>query len=70
MITAPMGAKADQTTANNLARAIADCEITKTVEEKADDLAPFGLTSRRSRSPLPITRARRCPDSRSAKTRR
>lgn len=44
MITAPMGAKADQTAANNLARAIADCEITKTVEEKADDLAPFGLT--------------------------
>jgi len=43
MITKPVGAKADQTTAGNLARAIADCQITKTVEEKADNLAPFGL---------------------------
>jgi len=43
VITKPMGAAADQTTANNLARAIADCEITRTVEEKADNLAPFGL---------------------------
>jgi hypothetical protein len=43
MITRPVGAKADQTTAGNLARAIADCQITKTVEEKADNLAPFGL---------------------------
>ncbi len=43
VITRPMGAAADQTTANNLARAIADCQITKTVEEKADNLARFGL---------------------------
>lgn len=43
MITQPVHTKADQTSANNLARAIADCQITKTVEEKADNLAPFGL---------------------------
>jgi len=43
VITKPVGAAADQNTANNLARAIADCEITKTVEEKSDNLAPFGL---------------------------
>jgi hypothetical protein len=43
VITRPVGAAADQTTASNLARAIADCQITKTVEEKADDLKPFGL---------------------------
>jgi len=43
LITKPLGASADQTTADNLARAIAQCEITKTVEEKADNLAPFGL---------------------------
>jgi hypothetical protein len=43
MITKPEGLKADQTTANNLARAIAECQITKTVEDKPDNLAPFGL---------------------------
>ena len=43
MITKPVGATADQNSANNLARAIAECQITKTVEEKADDLKPFGL---------------------------
>ena len=43
IITKPIGAFADQTTAGNLARAIADCQITKTVEDKADNLAPFGL---------------------------
>lgn len=43
MITKPEGIKADQTTANNLARAVADCEVTKTVDEKPGDLAPFGL---------------------------
>ena len=42
-IVKPIGTAADQTTANNLARAIADCELTKTVEDKADNLAPFGL---------------------------
>ena len=43
MISKPVGVKADQTVANNLARAIADCQIAKTVEEKSDNLAPFGL---------------------------
>ena len=43
MISKPVEVKADQTVANNLARAIADCQITKTVEEKSDNLAPFGL---------------------------
>jgi Domain of unknown function (DUF4340) len=43
MITKPLGTQADQTAASNLARAIAQCEITKTVEEKAENLAPFGL---------------------------
>ena len=43
VITRPIGAMADQTAAGNLARAIADCQITRTVEEKADNLAPFGL---------------------------
>ncbi len=42
-ITKPIGAIADQTAAGNLARAIAECQITKTVEDKADNLAPFGL---------------------------
>jgi len=42
-ITKPIGAIADQTAATNLARAIAECQITKTVEDKADNLAPFGL---------------------------
>jgi uncharacterized protein DUF4340 len=42
-ITTPVGANADQTSANNLARAVAECEITKTVEDKTDDLKPFGL---------------------------
>jgi hypothetical protein len=42
-ITKPIGAEADQTTADNLAHAIAECEITRTVEEKPTDLAPFGL---------------------------
>ena len=39
----PIGADADQTTANNLARAIADATVTKTVEDNAADLEPFGL---------------------------
>ena len=43
MIVKPVGAKADQTAAGNLARAIAECQINKTVEEKSDNLAPFGL---------------------------
>ena len=39
----PIGADADQTTANNLARAIAEAVLTKTVEDNATDLEPFGL---------------------------
>ncbi len=39
----PIGVDADQTTANNLARAIADAELTKTVEENPENLEPFGL---------------------------
>jgi hypothetical protein len=42
-IVKPIGVDADQTTVNNLARAIATAQVTKTVEEKAADLAPFGL---------------------------
>ncbi len=39
----PIGVDADQTTANNLARAIADAELTRTVEDNPDNLEPFGL---------------------------
>jgi hypothetical protein len=42
-ITKPIGADADQTAANNLARAIADCELVRTLDEKPTDLAPYGL---------------------------
>lgn len=42
-IESPIHTDADQTVANNLARAIADCEVKKTVEEKPNDLKPFGL---------------------------
>ena len=39
----PIGAEAEQTQANNLARAIADCAVVRTVDEKPADLVPFGL---------------------------
>src|ERR1019366_9061896 len=39
----PIGAEADQTQANNLARAIADCGVVRTVDDKPGDLVPFGL---------------------------
>ena len=39
----PIGADADQTQANNLARAIADGVLVRTVDEKPADLGPFGL---------------------------
>ena len=39
----PIGADADQTEANNLAGAIADCAVVRTVEEKPADVEPFGL---------------------------
>lgn len=42
-IAKPVRADADQTTANNLARAISECEVKKTVEQKPADLTPFGL---------------------------
>jgi hypothetical protein len=39
----PIGADADQSQANNLAGAIADCGVERTVDEKPADLKPFGL---------------------------
>jgi hypothetical protein len=39
----PVGADADQTQANNLARAIADGVMVRTVDDKPADVAPFGL---------------------------
>ena len=39
----PIGADADQTQANNLARAIAEGVLVRTVDDKPADLAPFGL---------------------------
>ena len=39
----PIGADADQRQGNNLARAIADGAVVRTVDEKPADLAPFGL---------------------------
>ncbi|MGB6553617.1 MAG: DUF4340 domain-containing protein [Candidatus Binataceae bacterium] len=42
-IVKPIGVDAEQTPVDNLARAIANAEVTKTVEDKATDLAPFGL---------------------------
>ncbi len=44
-IIKPIGADADQTAANNLARAIADCQLVRTVDDKPADLAPFGLVN-------------------------
>ncbi|MGB3550181.1 MAG: DUF4340 domain-containing protein [Candidatus Binatus sp.] len=39
----PIGAEAEQGQGNNLARAIADCTVVRTVDEKPADLVPFGL---------------------------
>lgn len=44
-ITAPIEVDADQTVADNLARAISDAKVNLTVEKKAADLAPFGLAN-------------------------
>ncbi|MGH7947665.1 MAG: DUF4340 domain-containing protein, partial [Candidatus Binataceae bacterium] len=44
-ISKPFNVDADQTAANNLARAVAECEVQKTVDEKPAALAPFGLDS-------------------------
>jgi hypothetical protein len=43
LIVKPVNTDADDTTVNNLARAIADCEVKKTVEEKPQSLDAFGL---------------------------
>src|ERR1700675_306467 len=40
-LTKPIGSDADQFQAKNLARAIADCEVVSTVEEKPTELEPF-----------------------------
>ncbi|HKN11687.1 MAG TPA: DUF4340 domain-containing protein [Candidatus Binatus sp.] len=42
-IVKPIGADADQAQAGNLARAIADGVLVRTVDDKPADLAPFGL---------------------------
>jgi len=42
-LTKPIGAEADQTQANNLAGAIADAQLNKTVDEKPADLKSFEL---------------------------
>jgi len=42
-LTKPIGADADQTQANNLATAIADAQLNKTVDEKPTDLKAFEL---------------------------
>jgi hypothetical protein len=42
-LTKPIGAEADQTQANNLAGAIADAQLNKTVDEKPADLKAFEL---------------------------
>ncbi len=42
-ILKPIQTDADQTPCDNLARAIAECEIKKTLQENPTDLAPFGL---------------------------
>jgi hypothetical protein len=42
-ITAPIEAKADKVTVDNLVRAIADCEVKKTLDDVGDDVAAYGL---------------------------
>ena len=42
-IVKPIGADADQSQANNLARAIAEGVLVRTVDDQPTDLAPFGL---------------------------
>jgi hypothetical protein len=41
----PIGTEAEQTAADNLARAIADCAVVRTADEKPAELEPFGLKS-------------------------
>jgi Domain of unknown function (DUF4340) len=42
-LTAPIEAKADETTVDNLVHAIADCEVKKTLDDVGEDLSPYGL---------------------------
>ncbi len=42
-IATPIDAAADETAVKNLVRAIAECEVKKTLDEVPQDLAPFGL---------------------------
>lgn len=42
-IQKPIEAAADQTTVENLVQALADAEVKRTLEEKPESLAPFGL---------------------------
>jgi hypothetical protein len=44
-LTKPVAAAADEVTVKNLLRAIADAEVTKTLDDAPTDLAPFGLTT-------------------------
>lgn len=43
MLVKPITAEADETAANNIARAVADCEVKRTLEEVPASLQPFGL---------------------------
>jgi hypothetical protein len=43
MLTQPLHAEADETVVKTIARAVADCEVKKTLESGSSDLAPFGL---------------------------
>lgn len=44
-LTRPVQSKADETAAKNLARAIAECEFKKTLDDAGADLATYGLQS-------------------------
>ena len=43
MLVKPIAAEADETAANNIARAVADCQVKRTLEEVPANLQPFGL---------------------------
>lgn len=42
-LTAPIEAAADETAVTNLVRAVADCEVKKTIDDPPEDLSPYGL---------------------------
>jgi hypothetical protein len=48
VLTKPLKADADQTAADEIARAIAELEVKKTVAEDTKDLSPFGLSHPRA----------------------